>query len=53
LQIQLGKLYARAQSAWERGQRSEALAAYEQIMDLDPNYRDVASQVKKVRAIAG
>ena len=31
---------------------SRALAALEQIMDLDPHYRDVAAQIKKVRSIA-
>jgi hypothetical protein len=53
LQRQLGALYAQGKQAWETGQKSEALAAFEQIMDLDPNFRDVANQLQRTRAVAG
>ncbi len=53
LQTEQGNPYGRGQRAWETGQQAEALAASEQIMNLDPGHRDAAKQLQRARATAG
>jgi len=43
----LARLYGQATQAWETGQRSEAMTLFEQIMDLDPRYLDVAKRLQR------